>query len=272
MEDDSESSCTYKDYVTAYSSTRDSELWHTQYAVNTEANSSLGVERVPIMLRDEPVPDDVSYIPHIGPSEAEEMTMEPLFSVPNVHQSMVESIIPYKKGSLLVSASTFGLKCLVFSLSGCIMCTQETDNTGKVALYIPYRFFKKIVTDCGIQGVECNSQSSRLRSLYHQIQPTDIPEAVKSALVASQQSIISSGTARHVTQSLTPVSNDGLKYYYPVDIVLFIVLEPQKKKKMEDESGNIVVHRSKREVKVVPLSVTGPLGHGNDVASRTKSL
>jgi hypothetical protein len=264
---DSESSCTYKDYVTAYCSTRDSELWNTIHVVGTEINYNLDIDRVPIMLSDETSPEDIHEVPLIGPQQMEEMMIEPLFSVPLAHKSIVESLIPYKNGSLLVSISTYGLKYLMFSLYGCIMCTNTTDSTLGAGIYIPRRFLDKVTTDCADHGVSCEPYNS---GLYHSIDLGDLPEVAKAPFENSQERIISNTNARKVTTSLTPVFGDGFKFYYPVDLTIFIVLDPRRSRvRTYDEAGNLIVRRTKRHIKIVPLCIRQPIKHGNDVAFRT---
>jgi hypothetical protein len=272
MDIDSESSCTYKDYMIAYSSTRDSELWHTQYAIGTEVNLNLGIERMPIMLCDETPSEDITEIPFIGTAQMEEILMEPLLSVPVEQLSIIQSIVSMRKGSLLVSASTYGLKHLVFSIPGCMLCTKTLENPTEISIYVPRRFLRKIVSDCSAQGVECESSTNDTLSLYHHIPLTQSPEVSKDSIRNSQIRILSNGNYRPVTRSVTPVFADGFKFYYPVSMTVLIVLNSQKHIKMEDESGNIVVHRMKRQIKVVPLCISEPIGHGNDVALRTSPL
>ena len=269
MDIDSESSCTYKDYITAYSSTRDSELWTTNYAIGTELNMNVGVSKVPVILSDDALGSEVCDIPAIGPPQMEEMMMEPLFSVPDDYRSLVESVTQYKKGSIPVSLSNYGLKCLVFSVHGCIMCVKSPDDMSTIGLYIPYRFFKKVASDCEAQGVECESRESYRRQLYHTVDIRNSLEPLGSILRHKQVQILSNANLRPVTESLTPVYQDGFSFYYPVDATLLIMLDPSKRTKKHDESGNLIVYRSKRHIKMVPLCIGHSTSHGNDVASRT---
>jgi hypothetical protein len=277
METDSESSCTYKDYITAYASTNDSKLWHVQYVVSTTLNLGLGAKKVPVTLCDEPMPEDLKEVASIGPQELEEMTMEPLFSVPLEYQLMLESTISYKKDSIVVSASSYGIKCLIFSLSGCIMCVKSEGDMEKASICVPQRFFKKIAIDCGQLGVECELRNSRPRPLYSHVDLSLCPEALRNSMMESQRYIMSTTRPRTVMRSVTPVFADGFRFYYPIDLMMLLMLAPSVKTKSIDESGNIVVHKSKRCMQVVPLSIREPIKRsikkpvedGNDVASQT---
>jgi hypothetical protein len=272
MEIDSESSCTYKDYITAYGSTRDSELWHTRYTIGTEVNLNLNVDRMPIMLCDETPTEDTNEIPFITAAQMEEILMEPLLSVPEEQLSVIQSLVSIRKGSLLVSASTYGSKHLVFSIPGCMLCTGGSDHPDEVSIYVPERFFRKIVIDCSAQGIECESSVDSTLSLYHRVSLMESPEVSRVPIRDSQMRILSKGNSRRVTRSVTPVFNDGFEFYYPVSMTLLVVLDSQRHIRMEDESGNTVVHRSKRQIKVVPLCISEPTGHGNDVALKTSPL
>lgn len=272
MDIDSESSCTYKDYITAYSSTRDSELWTIRHTVESELNSNLNVEKLPIMLCDDTLSEQVYSVPTIGPLHMEEMMVEPLFSVPYEYRDFIGGIVQNPRGSIPVSISSYGIKCLIFSLYGCITCIRNSDETDDIGLYIPHRFFKKIVADCESRGVECESSGPHSRQLYHRISLSDSPQSLQTILKQRQVELISTLRLRPVTELLTPSFADGFKLYRPVDVTILIMLDPGKRIKREDESGNFVVHRAKRHVRIVPLSIQEPIGHGNDVASRTSPI
>lgn len=241
---DSDSSCTYKDLVSDYRSTKDSELWSLQEMSDSETSRIFNVSSIPFLLKDDTTEDHYSKILTIDNIHMEEMMVEPLLWIPESCATQLHYITRSRRDSLFASMSTYGVKHLAFIIPGCLLCR---DNF-RTRLYIPQRFLKKVVYDCRSKGVDCDFKGSHLKDLYHSVD-------VDPKLQLVCESVCRHSLPRSVKSALTPIHSDGFNEYYPVQVVVYIILNPDRKLGSSSSSEDTVVFKHKRQIQVFPLNI-----------------
>ncbi len=245
---DSNSSCTYKDLVSDYADTMDHDLWDVVHIDKSTESRNYMRDRMPVALVDTTyeVPSFIP-IPILGPNDLEEMLMEPLLTLSEDCVNPLDLVFMSNADPILVAASTYGIKYLAYTLTGCLLCHGE----GKSDIYIPQRFMRKIVYDCRSKNVMVNFSHSKQRYVYHRI---TIPHELKDVC----RSITSTAMKQYVTEVITPAYNHGHKYYHPVNVSVMVYLVPNRRIESPGGSGDVVVIKDKRTIDVVPLAVYEP--------------
>lgn len=244
---DSETSCTYEEFVSDYKSTSDSEMWSVHYIKDHDINFIFNADKVPVSLRDDTMEVETrssTEIPTIGQIQMEEMLAEVIFSMPETCVSELQMIARQQKDSLFVSMSTYGFKYLAFKLPGCLLCESESQR----ALYVPQRLFKKVVLDCRIRGIECEITGSRYNDIYHRV-------FISSRFEKICESICMSSYAKTVSAALTPIYRDGFNRYYPVKCTMYMVLNPNRRVESPTGSGDTILLRDKRQIQISILNI-----------------
>lgn len=97
-----------------------------------------------------------------------EVIMKPLLCVPKEVGGTFSAVLGVYPSSMLVAASTCGLKSLVYTIPVCTMCRSK----GSFTLHIPTRTIRALIRDCVDRGIRC---IAKLNDVDKVCFPTPVP-------------------------------------------------------------------------------------------------
>ena len=244
---DSESSYTYRDLVQEYSLTEDSTQWSAMYINDLQINGLHYVQKLPIVLRDvgQCNSNEEVHISEIKFNDMEEMIFEPLLHLPNGCRRILEDTVASPRSSLYVSISEYGTKHIVFKFHGCLIAAGPQGY----ALYIPRRFFKKLILDCKSRDVDCKFETHDKTGLYY-------PVDTRLDLSTIWDAISSKNSPKRVDSDRSSVYGDGFTEYCHCHATICIYLSPDRHSIELEDSNDIVVHTGKRNINIFPFNIS----------------
>lgn len=249
MEDtcDSASSHTYRDYAVEYSQTQEYSLWKARPIIDSISYKIIGEKNMIGSIVDECEDESTSKVFVLDMINLDECLMEPLFAVPEKCKYTEDKLLQLSDsppGSFLASPSTRGEKHLVFSLKGCIICF----NNPSIDVYIPRRIIHKIIVDSGFQNVSCSAKNSSSRTPFHRTK-------VLPATYKDIKKCFENKRRHRITPDHMPASTDGYDRFVLNDVVVYIVMSPQRRSVLSEYGNeNTIMHRS-RNIDVVCAAI-----------------
>ena len=263
------STYTYRDYATEYAKTEDMKSWQPVCLNQSLSQDVLGIEdgvaslvertdRNPFEDNDNgsesPIDSSrVSAFPELTMELMEECLMEPLIFINDHHMPphMINEFMPTVnvitggiESTVLVSASTYGIKNLIFKTTGCVLCMNESTTS----LYVPSRLLRKTRDDLIAQSFSCKISRFNEYNVFHKVN-------VPSKLVSRCTHIYNQSRLRVTTRSHTPLLADGFNKYCNVDLIISISLMASRTMDSSSFDGTVIVQHDKRLIDVVVLDI-----------------
>lgn len=263
------STYTYRDYAMEYSNTEDMRSWQPVYLDPILSTSIFGFANGVASLTERemrnPLTDDDSTssssldsprtpsFPQLTMEVMEECLMEPLVFMNNEYMtpSMVDEFMPtvnaITKGDdsvVLVSACTYGVKNIIFNVSGCVLCVDGN----KISLYVPSTLLRKTRDDLIDQSFTCKINNFNDSNVFHKV---TLPES----LVPKCMDVYERSRLRPSTRSHTPLMKDGFNKYCNVSLVISICLSPSRTTDSSSFDGTLIVQHGKRLIDVTVLDI-----------------
>lgn len=263
------STYTYRDYAMEYSHTEDIKSWMPVYLNSSLSLKILGFEDGIAALTENPnrnpLEDDHSEcdsvissprspsFPEMTMDMVEECLMEPLVIiddecaphfVTNGFIPTVKAITNGDDSTVLVSASTYGIKNIMFKITGCVLCVNETD----ISLYMPLNLLRKTRDDLHAQSYSCKINNSTEQDVFHRVK-------VPARLTETCKSVYDQSTPKRTTRSHTPLLKDGFSRYCNVDLIISICLTPSRTTDASSFDGTMIVQHGKRLIDAVVLDI-----------------
>lgn len=234
------STYTYRDYATEYSNTEDLKSWQPVYLDSKLSERTLGLANGVASLTEDldrnPLKDDcgdsaisvssprVDKFPEMTMEMVEECLMEPLvfisdgcapLSITNEFMPTLHAITQGNDSTVLISASTYGIKHIMFKITGCVLCI----NGDNVSVYIPSTLLRKTRDDLSAQSYSCKIKNFVEQNVFHKV---SLPEY----LVAKCMQLYETLQLKRTTRSHTPLLKDGYNRYCNIDLIVAISLIP----------------------------------------------
>lgn len=263
------STYTYHDYAVEYSSTEDLKSWQPVYLDEILSQYTLGIHNgVAALIEDthrDPLSDDgtgsdttissprTPSFPQMTMDLMENCLMEPLifmneeYMPPEISVDYMPTINAIKNGNdsvVLVSASTYGVKNLMFKVSGCILCLDKSD----VCVYIPSSLLKKTRDDLIAQNFSCTIKAFKEHNVFYK---TKIP----SRLIAKSIDIYNSSQLKNTTRSHTPLLIDGFHKYCNINLIVSMSLTPSRSIESLGFDNTPIVQHGRRIIDPIILGI-----------------
>lgn len=222
----------------------DRNLWVPVYLLPHLSMEMLNISNGVVSLIDdgynpESCPSYRESVEELSMDIFEECLMEPfLYTMPEC-ENTINIITKSNNARIVISASTYGEKNLIFEAHGCIMCMDESGPS----LYIPSMILKKTASDLKCQGFTSKVQESTGRNVYSKV---DTP----SHLIQKCTTIYSVSLLRNTTPNHTPLYSDGFAKYCSVSLTISIVLNPPHTTQLSSGNGEVHIQHDKREISV----------------------
>lgn len=235
---------TYKDYKRECGAIEDRNLWIPVYLSPHISKQILGIDDGVVSLVDDGYNIDSSptykdSVEELSMDMLEECLMEPfLYTMPQC-ENTIDALTKSNTSRIVISASTYGEKNLVFETHGCIMCLNENGPS----LYIPSMILKKTTSDLKCQGFTSKIHESIGTSVYSRV---IVPDHLKEKCIL----IYSMSRLRNTTPSHTPFYSDGFIKYSSVSLIISIVLNPPEITQLSSGNGEVHIQHDKREISV----------------------
>ena len=263
------STYTYRDYAMEYSSTEDMKSWQLIYLDSSLSLATLDMIDAVVTLSEDPDRDPFEEdiitrspsrdspkresFPEMTMDMMEECLMEPLVFMNNEYMPRYMSLgcmptinwLTNNDNSIvLVSASTYGKKHLMFKITGSVLCL---DNTAP-HLYIPSALLRKTRQDLNAQSFPCKIRGFKEHDVFQRV-------SVPSRIVDKCTKIYKTLQRRSTTQSHTPLLLDGFEKYCNVNLIVSILLSPSRTMDSSTFDGTAIIQHGKRVIETVVVDI-----------------
>lgn len=263
----SESSCTYKDMVREYESTKESDMWAAYHIYDDNICNTFKIPTLPIALvdtmyintptdtvsgpfTDAPVENNdkaetpMIEIPTLDQPDMDDLLMEPLLHTLDEIKETLGRMVTEKTDVMFVSASVYGIKHLVYKIPACLLCIKDES----MKLCFPKRIVNKIVSDCCDRGIECKASPGRSSDIYHCVDiPVEMRDKCKSMYAESPHPAIAS--------MVTPIYGHGFREYTKISMTVAMYLSPNRGSVSPGSFGDNIRNQEKRSIQVLILDV-----------------
>jgi hypothetical protein len=263
------STYTYRDYATEYSNTEDLKSWQPVYLDTNLSQRTLGFKNgVASLIEDferNPLTDDcgdsaisvstprVDKFPEMTMEMVEECLMEPLvfisdgcapLSITSDFMPTLHAITQGSDSTVLVSASTYGTKHIMFKITGCVLCVNGSD----VSLYIPSTLLRKTRDDLSAQSYSCKIKNFVEQNVFHKV---TLPKYLLARCMQLHETL----PLKRTTRSHTPLLADGFNRYCNIDLIVSISLVPSRTIESSSFDGTAIVQHGKRLIDVIVIDI-----------------
>lgn len=263
------STYTYRDYATEYSATEDLKSWQPVYLDSQLSERTLGLKNGVASLTEDfdrnPLEDDcgdsaisvssprIDKFPEMTMEMVEECLMEPLvfisdgcapLSITNEFMPTLHAITQGNDSTVLVSASTYGTKHIMFKITGCVLCVNSDD----VSVYIPSTLLRKTRDDLYAQSYSCKIKNFVEQNVFHRV-------TVPKYLIPKCLQLHESLQLKRTTRSHTPLLKDGFNRYGNIDLIVSISLVPSRTSDTSSFDGTTIVQHGKRLIDVIVIDI-----------------
>jgi hypothetical protein len=263
------STYTYRDYAVEYSNTEDLKSWQPLYLNRDLSQRTLGFDDAIVSLVENavrnPLEDDcpdspisvsaprAERFPEMTMEMVEECLMEPLVFISDgceplyITSEFMPTLHAITRGSdstVLVSASTYGIKHIMFKITGCVLCVNA-DNT---SLYIPSTLLRKTRDDLLAQSYSCKIKNFVERNVFHKV-------SVPKSLVRKCMEVYSKSQLRRTTRSHTPLLEDGFDKYCNISLIVSVALVPSRTKDTSSFDGTTIIQHGKRLIDAIVVDI-----------------
>lgn len=248
MEDacESGSSHTYRDYAMEYSQTQEYALWKPRPLIDSISYRIIGEKGIIGSIVDECEEESDKKVSILDMSNLDECLIEPLFAIPEGCRDTENKLLHLSEsppGSFLASLSMKGEKHLMFAIRNCIICSRST----YMDVYIPRRIIHKIIIDTGYQNVACSARGSSPKTPFHRVKLlTNASKDIKKKFEHNRK--------HKVTPDHMPASTDGYERFVLDDIIVYIVLSPQRRPVLTEYGNSSTLMQRSRCIDVVCLA------------------
>nr|POE67341.1 hypothetical protein CFP56_77010 [Quercus suber] len=230
-------------------STQDSEMWSPVYLNPGLSEKLLSLSKAIVCIEDNSLENRdtktvYGQIPEMTIEMMEECLMEPLPYLKEEYSDTVSNITHNDPSAILVSASNYGEKNLIFEISGCILSCHKDS----MSLYIPFAFVTKTKDDLHFQGYSSKIRNGVSSDIFYRV---ELPHK----LIAKCQLIYYHSRPKVTTPSHTPLYVDGMSTYCNVSLVVSIVLLASRVSSASRTGGTITVEHGAREIHIVVLDI-----------------
>jgi hypothetical protein len=261
------STYTYRDYATEYSNTEDLKSWQPVYLDTNLSQRTLGfgngvaslvedIDRNPLEDNDSAISVSsprVNKFPEMTMEMVEECLMEPLVFISDgceplpLTSEFIPTLHAITQGSdstVLVSASTYGMKHIMFKITGCVLCINGDD----ISIYIPSTLLRKTRDDLLAQSYSCKIKNFVEQNVFHRV---SLP---KNLLVKSME-VYERSPLKRTTRSHTPLLRDGFNRYCNIDLIVSISLVPSRTSDTSSFDGTTIIQHGKRLIDVIVIDI-----------------
>lgn len=263
------STYTYRDYATEYSNTEDLKSWRPLYLDSQLSKRTLGIENGVASLVENPdrnpLEDDlvdsmispttprVMGFPEMTMEMSEECLMEPLvfisdgcvrLSITNEFMPTLHAITQGSDSTVLVAASTYGKKDIMFKIEGCVLCVEGTETS----VYIPSTLLRKTRDDLIAQSYSCKIKNFVEQNVFHRV---TIPDSLLPRCLV----VYECSQLKRTTRSHTPLLAHGFNRYCNIDLVVSISLVPSRKSESSSFDGTAIIQHGKRVIDVIVIDI-----------------
>lgn len=256
-----------------YSHTEDSKSWQPVYLERSLSEKILGMDNIASSLVEDtsrnPLNDDenasdttpesprATSFPAMTMELMEECLMEPLVHINDnyIPESMRHNFIPTlhaitngDESIVLVSASSYGLKHLMFTITGCVLCASD-DGT-PFSVYVPSTLLRKTRDDLTQQSFQCKIASFDEHAVFHRV-------VLPPRLVPKCFDVYGGSVKKTTTRSHTPLLRDGFNRYCNANLMVSIALTPSRTTEPSSFDGSIIVQHGRRIISIIVLDITG---------------
>lgn len=240
----SDSSCTYKDLISEYGRTKDKSMWTPVSVKDSDVCSLYEVDEIPVCLVDKEAVEPVKEIPVLNSEAMEEMVMEPiLFDNPDI--SKIFSYWGYEgQSTIVMSASTYGIKNIIFGLEDCLLCTGD----GISCIAVSNRLVRKVVRDCREKEIDCTFGRGKPAHVYRVVPLPD-------SLLRQSENVRGVSKEILIKPMVTPLFEQKYTKSYKAIVVVAMCLVPGEYSFSMNSLGEVIENKGQREIQVIPVAI-----------------